>query len=45
MRQRVGEILVAWGAITQEDLRHCLVMQSQDPPRRRRRLGRILLDE
>ena len=33
------------GAITQEDLRHCLVMQSQDPPRRRRRLGRILLDE
>lgn len=45
MRQRVGEILVSWGAITQDELRHCLVVQSQDPPRRRRRLGRILLDE
>ncbi len=45
MRQRVGEILVGWGAISAEELRHCLVVQSQEPPRRRRRIGRILLDE
>jgi type IV pilus assembly protein PilB len=41
----VGEILVGWGAISAEELHHCLKVQSQDPPRHRRRIGRILLDE
>ncbi|HQR79999.1 MAG TPA: ATPase, T2SS/T4P/T4SS family [Actinomycetota bacterium] len=45
MRGKLGEVLVAWGAITPADLQHCLAIQAREPARRRRRLGRILLDE
>jgi len=43
--RKLGDILVGWGAISPAELQHCLAMQAQEPPRRRRRLGRILLDE
>jgi type IV pilus assembly protein PilB len=43
--RKLGDILVGWGAITPAELQHCLAIQAQEPPRRRRRLGRILLDE
>ena len=45
MSRKLGDILVGWGAISPAELQHCLAMQAQEPPRRRRRLGRILLDE
>ena len=45
MSRKLGDILVDWGAITPAELQRCLVLQAQEPPRRRRRLGRILLDE
>ncbi|MEZ5185777.1 MAG: GspE/PulE family protein [Candidatus Nanopelagicales bacterium] len=45
MRQQLGDILVEWGAVTPIELRHCLAIQASEPARRRRRLGRILLDE
>lgn len=45
MSRKLGDILVTWGAITPAELQHCLALQAQEPPRRRRRLGRILLDE
>jgi len=43
--RKLGDILVGWGAISPAELQHCLAIQAQEPPRRRRRLGRILLDE
>ena len=45
MSRKLGDILVGWGAISPAELQHCLAIQAQEPPRRRRRLGRILLDE
>lgn len=45
MSGKLGEVLVGWGAISPADLQHCLAIQAQEPTRRRRRLGRILLDE
>ena len=45
MSRKLGDILVGWGAISPAELQHCLAIQTQEPPRRRRRLGRILLDE
>ena len=45
MANRLGDILVSWGVITPHDLAHVLRVQSQEDPRQRRRLGRILLDE
>ncbi len=45
MSRKLGDILVGWGAISTAELQHCLAIQAQEPPRRRRRLGRILLDE
>ena len=45
MSRKLGDILVAGGSITPAELQHCLAVQAQEPPRRRRRLGRILLDE
>ena len=44
MSRKLGDILVGWGAISPAELQHCLAIQAQEPPRRRRRLGRILLD-
>ncbi len=43
--RKIGDILVSWGAISPADLQHCLAVQAAEPPRRRRRIGRILLDE
>lgn len=45
MANRLGDILVSWGVITPAELQRCLHLQTQDDPRQRRRLGRILLDE
>jgi type IV pilus assembly protein PilB len=45
MANRLGDILVSWDVITTQELHHFLAVQAQEDPRRRRRLGRILLDE
>ena len=43
--RRLGDVLVDNGALTQGELQRYLAIQAADPPNRRRRLGRILLED
>lgn len=45
MRLRLGEVLLEWGAITQEQLSAALDEQAAEPRPTRRRLGRLLVDQ
>ncbi len=45
MVRRLGDVLVANGALTRTELQRYLAIQAADPPSKRRRLGRILLDD
>lgn len=45
MHRRLGEALVAWGAVTPGELAAALAVQEGDPRVTRRRLGQVLLDQ
>lgn len=43
--RRLGDVLVENGALTPGELQRYLAIQAADPPKHRRRLGRILLED